>query len=195
VAALTAVGYAWLGDDPQRAREAFEESIALTQSGATDMNLSLALREVARLRVRDGEPAGALDALRAAVIHVHAGGNRPGLAGTVFCAAEVLAATGQPEAAVALNRAVLEGELRPLALGLIAASPKVIPPMAHDVLTDATSDSAPSEGAALSYEEVVAFTLDAIDQARSELTVLDDRAVDRNGHLRAHRHRGLDQSP
>jgi predicted ATPase/class 3 adenylate cyclase len=195
VAALTAVGYAWLGDDPQRAREAFEESIALTQSGATDMNLSLALREVARLRVRDGEPAGALDALRAAVIHVHASGNRPGLAGTVFCAAEVLAATGHLQAAVALNRAVLEGELRPLAFGLIAASPRVVPPMAHDALKDAMSDSAPSEAAAMSYEEVVAYTLDAIDQARSEIEVFDDPAADQDGQLLPHQYRGLDQSP
>ncbi|HXY93891.1 MAG TPA: adenylate/guanylate cyclase domain-containing protein, partial [Acidimicrobiia bacterium] len=63
VVALTATGYAWLGENPARAREAFEESIALTESGASDVNFSLALRELARLRMRDGDPAGALDAL------------------------------------------------------------------------------------------------------------------------------------
>ncbi len=59
----------------------------------------------------------------------------------------------------------------PARVGLIAA-PQVVPAAAHDVLDDALSDSATSEDAALSYEEVVAYTVNAIDQARAELEVV-----------------------
>jgi predicted ATPase/class 3 adenylate cyclase len=170
VVALSALGYAWIAEDPARAREAFEESVALTQSGASDVNYSLALRELARLRMRDGDPAAALDALRAAVTYDNAGGNRPALPATLLASCELLTALGHLEHALVLNGAVVEGELRPLAPGTSAVgSQHAALVRAPEGLGDAAYQAALAKGSALSYEEVVAYALDAIDTARAEL--------------------------
>jgi predicted ATPase len=184
VVALTAQGYAWIGEDPAQAREAFEESVALTQSGASDVNYSLALRELARLQMRDGDHAAALDAVRAAVTHDYTCGNRLSLIGAMLIGSELLAALGHLDDAVTLTFAVTEGELggltglsevalshqavltaAPEALGQFLAGRRPIPaPEMRAAYKDAAN-----RGSTMSYEQAVAYVIDAIDTARAEL--------------------------
>jgi len=174
VVALTALGHAWIGEDPARARVAFEESVALTRSGASDANYTLALRQLARLRLRDGDGDGALDAVHTAVTHDHANGNRPSLVGSLLTGSELLAALGQLDDAVVLTSAVVKGELSGLTgLGAVAATQEAITAAARERLEDSVYQAATATGSALAYEEVVAYALDAIDTARAELAVTD----------------------
>jgi hypothetical protein len=171
VIALTAVGAALVDDDPARAREVLEESLALVRAGASDVNVSLACTQLARLRMRDGEVAGALDALRTAVTHHHADGDRPGLVGTLLVVAAILGAAGRDEAAVTLGRGVVGGELAPLTAGMGAALSKQadLLAQARARLGDERYEEAAARGAAMPYEVIVAYALDEIDRARSEL--------------------------
>jgi hypothetical protein len=171
VIALTALGNAILDDDPHRAREAFEESLRLVASGASDVNLSLALVQLARLRMRDGVPSGALAATRIAVTHHHRHGDRPGLVGTLLIEAEILVGVGAYRPAVVLCGAAIAGVLSPLAGGMGVAVSQLEEPLtrAREALGDVACDAALAEGTALSYEGVVAYALDAIDAALAEV--------------------------
>jgi predicted ATPase len=188
VVALTAQGYAWIGEDPARAQEAFEESVALTRSGASDVNYSLALRELARLRMRDGDPGAALDTVHDAVTYDHTSGNRPSLVGSMIIASEFLATLGHVDDAVAISFALAEGELgRLTGLSDVAASHQAVLPSAREALGQwlagkrpiptyeirAAFKDAAARGSAMSYEEAVAYALDAIDTARAELELAD----------------------
>jgi predicted ATPase/class 3 adenylate cyclase len=174
VVALTATGYAWIDDDTTRAREAFEESVALTRAGASDVNFSIALRQLARLRMQDGDSGGALDALHAAVTHDHACGNRPSLVGALAIGCESLATLGHLDDALVLACAVIEGELSALTgLGGVAVSLQALLVKTRAVLDTTTYEAAVAHGEALSYEEVVAYALNAIDTARAELQTDD----------------------
>jgi hypothetical protein len=167
------VGAALIDEDPDRAREALEESLALTRAGASDVNVSFACTQLARLRMRDGEVTGALDALRTAVTHAHADGDRPGLVGTLLVVAPILWAVGDHEAVVVLNRGVVDGELGPLAAGMGTALSQQEGLLAHarGVLGDDRYEEAAARGAAMSYEAIVAYALDEIDRARAESEV------------------------
>ncbi|HYF45020.1 MAG TPA: hypothetical protein VD926_02345, partial [Acidimicrobiales bacterium] len=63
VVATYAEGMAHLHDDPDRALGAFEESLALVADGASDIVYAETLEQVARLRLRRGDLAEAVDAL------------------------------------------------------------------------------------------------------------------------------------
>jgi hypothetical protein len=167
VVALSAVASASIDEAPERARSALEESIAVTQSGASDVNLSLALRQLALLDLRDGNSAGALDALRAAIIHDHANGSRPGLAGTLLIGCELLNELGHADRAAVLKSALTDGALSSVSRAQF---------LSHTELGDAkqspndspyTAIEAPAP--TLTYESLTAFALDAIDTAQAAL--------------------------
>jgi predicted ATPase len=173
VIALTALGNAVVDQDPLRAREAFEESLALVRQGASDVNLSLALVQLARLRMRDGDTAGAFEAVRIAVIHHHRHGDRPGLVGTLLIEADMLMAVQSYRPAVVLIGAAISGVLSPLAAGMSVALSQLEVPLARarEALGDADCDAALAEGTALSYEALVAYALDAIDALVTDVEV------------------------
>jgi predicted ATPase/class 3 adenylate cyclase len=169
VVVLTAVAHAWLDEDPARARAALEECIALTRAGASDVNLSPALKDLARLRMRDGDGTGALDALRDALIHDHASGNRPGMAGTLILGSELLTALGYRHEAVVLTCAAIDGELSPVTSSDVATSLRGILSQERQALGEQAYKAAAAKGSTFSYEEAVAYALDAIETARAEL--------------------------
>jgi predicted ATPase len=169
VVALTAAAYVWTADEPQRARDALEETIALAQSGASDVNLPIALTQLALMRLRDGDCAGALDAVRAAVVQHHAGGNRPGLAGTLTTGRDLFIALGHRDNAVVLTCAVAEGCLSSVTNPDTTTQLHALLAEDRQQLGDPVYRMAATQGSALSYEEVVAYALDAIDDIRAEL--------------------------
>jgi hypothetical protein len=172
VIALSAVASASIDDAPERARSALEESIALTRSGASDVNLTLALRQLALLDLRDGDTAGALDALRAAIIHDHANGSRPSLAATLLIGCELLNELGYLDRAEVLKTALTEGALSSVNRGQFLSHTELgtTKQSPNDPPYTATQASAPT----LSYEELTTFALDAIDTAQASLKTLNN---------------------
>ncbi len=169
VIALTATGTAWREVDPERARRALEESLQLVGEGASDVNLALACGELARLRLRDGDLAGALRAVWIAVSHSHANGDRPGIVGTLLIAAEILAAVGRHEAVVTLSRGIAAG-LQSLTAGIGATfSQDQLLRDARAALGDERYNAAAARGRGMSYDEVVAYTLMELERAPTEL--------------------------
>ena len=167
VIALTALGNVLINDDPAGAREAFEESITLVATGASNVNLSLALVQLARLRMRDGDMNGALNAARVAVTHHDRLGDRPGLVGTLLGATEILMSAGAYRSALVVGAGAVLGSLRPLAAGMGVAVSELTEPFerAREALGYEECNAAIAEGTALSYEELVTYALDAIDNA------------------------------
>jgi hypothetical protein len=172
VLALSGVASASIDEAPERARSAIEESIALTRSGASDMNFTLALRQLALLDLRDGDTAGALDAVRAAIIHDHANGVRPSLAGTLLIGCELLNTLGYVDRAAVLKSALTEGALGSVVQGHLSAqltaAEATAPALSNEELI--AFITAP----ALAYEELIAFALDAIDAAQTALETLNN---------------------
>ncbi len=166
--ALALHGAAFADGDPSDARAALEESLALVGQGASDVMLGLACQELARLRLRDGDATGALGVIEIAVLHSQADGDRPGLVGTVLAVGEMLAELGRPEALVVINHAVRGGELRALAAGMELQLAHQEPRLDHarEALGDAGFTAAAARGAAMSFDDVSAYALDAIDDAR-----------------------------
>jgi hypothetical protein len=167
VIALTALGNVLINDDPAGAREAFEESITLVASGASNVNLSLALVQLARLRMRDGDMNGALNAARVAVTHHDRLGDRPGLVGTLLGATEILMAAGEYRAALVVGAGAVAGPLSALAAGMGVAVSELEEPFARakEALGNDECNAAITEGTELSYEELITDALDAIDHA------------------------------
>src|SRR5262249_40576482 len=147
VIALTALGNAVIDRDPMRARAAFEESLQLVVSGASDVNLPLALVQLARLRMRDGDLDAALAAARVAVAHLHRVGDRPGLPGALLIATEILMAARAYRPAVVLAVAARGGVLSELAAGMDRAGSALAEPLsrAREALGDAVTDAAVAE--------------------------------------------------
>jgi hypothetical protein len=178
VLALSAVACASIDDAPERARGALEESIALTRSGASDMNLTLALRQLALLDLREGDTAGALDAVRGAIIHDHANGIRPSLAGTLLLGCELLTRLGYLDRAAVLKSAVTEGALGSAVQRVLSAQ-FTAQQSANDTSYTAAEATAPAlsneeliafiTAPALAYEELIALALEGIDTAQAAL--------------------------
>ncbi len=166
--ALSAVGTACFDDDPATARAAFEESLAWIEAGASDVNLAIALWHLARLSARDGDIVGALAPLRAAIVHCHEVGDRPGLTGPLAFVPEIIFALRRYEGSVVVSRALMAGELGAFAaiMSIKLEQHADLLARAREQLGAAEYDAAAARGEAMSYEATVAYSLAEIDAAR-----------------------------
>jgi len=149
-------------DDPEGALTAAEESIRLFESGAGDSGYARALNIAAVLRLAGGDRAGAARAAQKAVAYCLRGGHRYELPtdiavgiivlgdseGTCEAAAVLLGAMNGPLAALPILLTASEQERYDQARAEIAAA---LDPRA---ITDAAQ-----RGRAMSYDEIVDFTL------------------------------------
>ena len=150
----------WL-DEPEAARAALEESMALTEAGASDVVVADALELLARLQARAGDLLDALTVLRAAVRSTVAVGNRLSLAGHLWYAAEILGGAGIEADVVGILDGVVtrnpgfsmltvggrERELHDRALETARAA---VDPERFEALL--------ARGGSMTYEEVVSYT-------------------------------------
>ena len=86
--------------EPDGASTAFEESIALTRRGSSDVVLAPSLIYLAELEAQRGEKVVALTHARDALRHARVCGDRPGLLGSLAVLAELLAQAGHAVLAV-----------------------------------------------------------------------------------------------
>jgi predicted ATPase/class 3 adenylate cyclase len=111
---LSALGWAVSESEPATAMAALEESLALTTSGASDVNRAQCFYMLARLRSRLDDRRGALEAMRNGVAHSSDVGDRLSMAATVETAIDVLAELRCAALAAVLAGATYDGCLAPI---------------------------------------------------------------------------------
>ena len=102
--ALGALGAALVFSDPRRALDALEESLALTDAGASDVVRPIALIHVATLRAEFGDARGTLECLRDGIERAVEWGDRSAF-GAIGFGVVALAQIGRPELAVTISAA------------------------------------------------------------------------------------------
>jgi hypothetical protein len=160
-------------DEGQGATDALEEAVGLSLAVRTPDNVDLvqSLGLLARLRARRGERVAALGALRDAITRAHDRGNRYILLAMVLgYAVSALADLDEREFAATLGGVLTGGPLTDsmtLIPGVRAGRRVALERIEADMPSD-EYDAAFARGVAMSYEEVVAYTLAEV--ARSSLT-------------------------
>jgi hypothetical protein len=157
--------------DPSAALAAYEDYIVLARSGAKSANLGWSLGSVAWLKARAGDRRGALRSARDGVRHDLRSGNRTMLAGALNHTKLALVELGYPEPAAVLAGAEADGPLVPWnttgsdaelqdrddALETLRAS------LGHDAYARSAA-----LGSAMTYDEIVEYTLDELERLLAE---------------------------
>jgi predicted ATPase/class 3 adenylate cyclase len=150
-------------DDPVGALDAFEQVIALGRAGAMQIIIGPALLGVARLRSRTQDPHRALEALRDALSYSDEVGYRPIVVEILGPSAEIVLRVGQFELGTVLAGSLLEGALP----AINASSQRVHLENAMDAARNALGDQEYqrlfAQGAAMSYEAVLEFALNHVN--------------------------------
>ena len=167
--ALYVHAFAICDDRPDEALPAVEESVRLTDAGAGDTAYSPALTLRATLQDRAGDQAGAARSLRTAVVFEAGTGNRHNMANAIRVAALVLA--GRPDTFDAA--ATLAGAIAGPVLGVFPVvwfTPSQQHRYQQDLAQAAATlgtrryTDAQEEGAAMIYDQIVAYTLEQLDR-------------------------------
>jgi tetratricopeptide (TPR) repeat protein len=169
--ALCALGTACFLSDPNRARDAFEESLALTASGASDVNVAEVSVQLAELLAQAGEYRAALTSLRHGIRHADAVGHRPAFAGHLSVAVEVMGHLGRNESA-----ALMDGAVGTHGFGLTLGNQEAHAASlarAHEELGEDRYQQLHAQGAAWSYDDMVAEVLTLIDAVLVDLEASD----------------------
>ena len=165
--ALWLHAFAVCDDHPDEALAAAGESVRLTEAGAGDSGYSAALSLGAIIRAGAGDHAGAARDLRTAIVHEAGTGNRVGMAAAVNRTALVLAC--RPDTFEAA--ATLAGAVAGPVLGVFPAyltqpqEDRYRQRLAEGVATLGAERYADAQqrGAAMTYDEIIAYTLDQLD--------------------------------
>jgi len=154
-------GFSWAAssDDPDAALAALDECIALTRAGASDSVFDGALAQAARLRAGKDESDAALDLLREAVVHSYQIGYRRAVHFALSCGVEVLARFGYSEPA-----AVISG------YGPARITRTTPPRVLRAALDPDAYERAATRGGAMTFDEIVTFTVAQLDQIRGDLS-------------------------
>ncbi len=161
----------WI-DDPEAARAALEESMALTESGASDVLAGAALALLARLQAEAGDVLGALSLLRSAVSDSAEFASRISISRHLLYVAEVLGSAGiEPEVVGVLEGVVTRspemnmvsagGRERELHDRAIETACGIVGPERFEELL--------ARGGAMTYEQVVDYALTELDRIVAEL--------------------------
>jgi hypothetical protein len=154
--------------DPEAALAALDESIALTRAGASAFAFGAALHQAARLRAQIGDAGAAMQALKASVAHEHQRGSRPSIVITLTVGVDVLATLGYAEQAAVLAGVITGGPLAPLIADRIDSTEQVsleraLAPVREKLGADGYARCT-ARGAAMSYDEIIDYTLTELDQ-------------------------------
>ena len=172
--ALAILGHVLEQEEPDRALIALEESIALTRQGASDFAASAALHKAAQLRARSGETTLAFVELRDSISQDHSRGSKPSLLYTLSIAVAVLADLGQVAASAVLAGVVTQGPMAPLISERLQTGGQARLDQSLqrccDVLGDDEYQTCVDRGAAMPYDEVVAYAMQVLTQLASDET-------------------------
>jgi hypothetical protein len=167
--ALYAVALAWWQSDPTAARAALEENINIARASDYEPVTARVLALLAQLQARnDGDAPAALAALREAIGIAHMNDDRPAMATSLARGADVMAALGEYETAAVFVASVTNGVLA----RRTGVSPNEIPDH-NQLVTSLQSElgddryaAATARGVAVTYEQISAFALAAVEDLR-----------------------------
>jgi hypothetical protein len=164
VNSLHALGMALARTSPDEALALLEEAVA-TDIPFGKLNLvGNAQALIAQLRARRGDTPGALDSLRLSVVHLDEVGDRPQFLGTVDWAIVIFYLLEADEAAAVLAGVAIDGPLA--ALNKFPGAPKHGDSAMSKVEARLGSEryrELVARGAAMSYDAVVQYLLEEID--------------------------------
>jgi len=152
-------------DDPIGALDAFEQVITLGRAGAMQIIIGPALVGVARLRSRMQDPRRALEALYDALSYSDHVGYRPIVVEILGPSAEILLRVGQVELGTVLAGSLLEGALPAINVSSQRVNLETAMDAASDALGEEQYQRLFARGAAMSYEEVLEFALEHVNEA------------------------------
>jgi len=164
--ALSNQCHSLIDDSPTAALAAAEEAMRLIETGAGEVSYSPTAHIAAAIRVTTGDPEGAARAIRAAIAHEARLGNRALLTANLRVTTAVLGTSR-----IGLDTAaVLLGAITGPVLGRY---PMMFSPRLRAIYEDALTDvetalgpdayaAAQQRGAAMSYDQIVSFTLDRL---------------------------------
>jgi predicted ATPase/class 3 adenylate cyclase len=158
-------------DDPVRALDAYEQTIALGRAGAMPMILGMAGVGVARLRSEMGDRVGALEALSEAISYANYVGARPPVVEILGAGVNLLVRAAKLATATVVAASLLQGTLatinvssqRDMELERTLTT-------AREALGDEQYQRLVAQGAPMSYEEVVEFALEELRRAITDAT-------------------------
>ena len=142
------------------------ERAAIARQGAAGFTLGPGLALVARLQARRGDAAAAAHALREAVVYTHTNSTNVLLLGVLNRGTDVLALLGRDLGAATLQGVVLDGCLGPFEALEVEPERVAIATVLDEVCTRLPADTyeaAIARGKAMTYDEVIEFTLAEID--------------------------------
>lgn len=168
VIALYAYAWAWWRTRPEEAQAALEESITLTEQGASDVVYADVLELLAQIRHVLGDTRGGLEAVLAGQAHADRVGNRPTALGIIWFAANLLAASGAYDLVATVAGITDQGPLAAIAhvTGDPAGQTNLEHQQALEAARVALGDDAyqrlADRGAEMSYEQMIEWAQQAI---------------------------------
>jgi predicted ATPase/class 3 adenylate cyclase len=171
-AALSTWGWAQLSHDPDAAEAALVEALELYRNAnISAIPRPMAASLLARLRAARGDSVGAVAALTEAVVVGRDLMQRGALITSVERGVDVFVVCDRPETAAALVGAATRGPLR--AMRMIGVHERAPRRQLQDVLREQLGDeryeACVARGAAMSYEELLDYTLAELEAVRQEL--------------------------
>ena len=167
--ALFGAGTAWERDDPEASLAAFEEAIAIRQTGADRGQVRTALTGITRARIAAGDIKGALAEARDGIAYFHHAGLGPSLVGLVNETIVALAGAGEPEVAAVLAGVVAAGRISPLTMTFNPGRLEAVLAELRDELGPDQYGMAFARGEAMSADDAVAFVLGELDRLAGAL--------------------------
>jgi len=160
VIALYAYACAWRLDNPADALVALEESFSLTGGGASDVVLENSHMLLGQIRLTLGDVRGALAAFRSAVEVADRFGNRTVVLGALWTAIEALSACGAYDLAaicVGITEENAFASFNPWTQSLDADHHTQACETTRAALGESRYDQLVSQGAAMSYDDAIAW--------------------------------------
>lgn len=164
------LGEALALSEPGPALASFEESVAASRRGATDMVLSPALAQIGRLKAATGDAAGATHALEEAIVQADDVGYRPSVIGALQQCVHAFASLELDEPAAVIAGVVTEGPLAEMnyRFDSMAAHQQTALEGVRSRLGDERYLSALKYGAHLTYEEVIQYARHLFEERSSD---------------------------
>ncbi len=168
VIALYAYASAWWRDDPDGAAAALEESLNLTEQGASDVVYADAQELIAKIRHALGDTRSGLEAVLAGQAQADRVGNRPTAIGILWVATSLLAGSGAYDAVAIASGITEHGSLSSIMNNMVgqwAAEHEGAVEAAKAALGPSRYHELVEQGAAMPYERVIEWTREAITAA------------------------------
>jgi tetratricopeptide (TPR) repeat protein len=169
--ALYANGMVLAEVDVESARHSCEQSIELTEQGASDVVYANAFGTLAIIATRAGNVREALQTVRRSIAYAHSIGDRPPMIGTLHTAGQLLAPFADPERFAVLAGGILDGWFKPMS-NIIRERDRLPEAALVEVEAVLGTDryrTTRARGAAMSYDELVSLVLAELDAALAAL--------------------------